>query len=141
MTPSNKIRFVHGNHDFSGPRFTIAYHRDASYLLFAFTNLYHTDEYVKSEGRTVSGNRLLQAFESDFLFDDTAAIYNDGVEVGFFSEKQKVGGLRIEAFHGDLTSILASHFTEGMTLMDLKHSYVSEQLFKFVNGYNNASTY
>ena len=141
MTPTNKIRFVHGNHDLSGPQFTIAYHRDAVQLMFAFTNLYHKDEYVRAEGRKVSEARLNSAFDQDFLFDDTKSLVYNGVVVGFLSEKQKIGGLFIQAFRDDLSSIVADHIGDSLTLMDLKHSYIGQKLYQFVYEYNAAQTY
>lgn len=141
MKPENKIRFVHGNHDLNGPQFTIAYHRDAVHLMFAFTNLFHKDEYVRAEGRKVSEARLLSAFDQDFLFDDTQQLLFNGNHVGFFSKNHKVGGLTLRAFQDDLSSIVADHISDSMTLMDLKHSYVGQKLFQFVYEYNAVQTY
>jgi hypothetical protein len=137
MQPTNKIRFVHGNHqDANVPKFTVAYHRDEGHVLFAFTNLFHKDEYVRADGRKVSEDRLLAAFAKDFLFEDTRTVVIDGIEAGFFSEKEKVGALTMGAFKGVLSSVIADHVLDGMNLMDLKHSFVSERLFSFVGNYN-----
>jgi hypothetical protein len=136
MTPHNKIRFVHGNHEMEGPRFTIAYHRDENFVIFAFTNLYFADQYVRSEGRRVSEQNLLNAFEQNFKLKNSLKLMQQDKEVGFFNPTYRIGGLYLEAFEDDLSSILADHVVSQLNLMDLKHSYISSKLFDLVYNYN-----
>lgn len=141
MKPTNKIRFVHGNHNLQSPRFTIAYHRDEAIILFAFTNVFHKDDYVRSQGRDVSTARLMQAYETDFALDGKSRdLYFGDIRVGFFNETHKVGGMTIEAFKPELTAVLADHITDKLTPMDLKHSYVAQRLASFVFDYNQTNT-
>jgi len=148
MQLSNKIRFVHGNHDdIFFPRFTIAYHRDEDQIVFAWTNLYHTDLYVKSEGRNVASTRLLSAIQnglgdinSHVAFDMTP-ISNGTSVVGYGNDKAKVGVLPASNFKHILSDMISDHVLDEMTLMDFKHAFISNVLFEIIHDTNKAATY
>jgi len=118
----NEIRFVHGNHEVPGlPRFTIAYHRDAHRVMFAWVELFHKDKYEKAVGREQSETRLVQNLE--FLM--TAPVSDAW-------DKQKIGVIQVTALHTALSSVIADHVLSSMSFMDVKHSFISDKLAEIV---------
>jgi len=121
---ANKIRFIHQQQATkTTPRLTIAYHRDADKIVFAWAELYHTDEYVKEIGRQVAEGRLRQNLQ-EILENSNISKVNAEYRVGVIAKTDA-----IDYFFDD---VLADHVREKMTLMDLKHSYTSQMVLHAV---------
>lgn len=127
----NKVRFVHNVESPQQhiPRFTIAYHRDAERIIFAWTELYYADEYVRKTGRQVAEGRLMKFAES-LLISDCG-----------YDDDEKLGVIDCEFMMGDFDNVLADHMRDGMDLMSFKHAYISKVLFQRVIGVINTRTY
>lgn len=119
----NKIRFMHVNPAF-GTRATIAYHRDENGVAFAWTELYHKDNYVKSVGREVSTKLLMENLKN---IDDTTT----------YIESKKYGYITADFMIEPLTHFLADNLTSVMTAMDFKHATVSQMIYSMINDYKD----
>lgn len=120
---TNKIRFIHNSGDTYSyhPRFTVAYHRDADRIVFAWTEVYHKDNYDKAIGRQVSTNRLIQNLED--LMGETHAGIDD---------KTKTGVIFIADILPLVSDILAHTVLNNLDLMSFKHSFISGVISTFI---------
>jgi hypothetical protein len=121
----NSIRYVHQPVGFghSNQRFTAAYIRTPSKVYFAWTVLYHTDEYIKSVGREEARKRLVIAIDS---FD----------ELG-----DQEGIIDIESMRHMLSDTLADHVLDELTFMDLKHGFIGGIIRTAIAEYIDAANY
>lgn len=119
----NKIRFVHHNVTGSGETsFTAAYHRDESYVFFAWTELYHKDEYVKQIGREVSTTLLMSS-----LVDIQNCIeeHNETIVEPMVLSDRYVGIIPVEHFKHIVSNVITDNELDKMDLMSFKHAFVS----------------
>lgn len=117
----NKIRYIHRSEQIhSIPRITVAYHRDEYGVSFAWTEVYHKDNYCKQIGREVSESRLKQHIPAI-----TAG-------VTFIDRKAYVGNVSAADILKLFDHILADSLIARMTAMDLKHSTISNIVVDFI---------
>lgn len=120
-------RFVHmqdslDTKKFSG--FTIAYLRTESQLFFAYSLVNRKDKYIKSIGRELS---------SDLLVDNIDDILGDST---YINPQIRCGCITIEELRSmpEVTYMMADSMASKLNFMDFKHAFLSSVLGAFVGG-------
>lgn len=113
-------RYIHMPRTFVSKGATVAYVRDNSHVFFSWSQLSPVDNYDKSIGRKISGDRLEAALPTMLSQAEVNQSLVFGLSgVGFISTAQLV------AKDTYASNCIADHLLATLTPMDFKHSYIT----------------
>lgn len=134
MTNQNaNLRFVHVQEDIGNYNgMTVAYERTEDNVFFSFAMCCKPDQYSKAEGRKFSTATYLNALDE----------IHYGISYVDFSKRigcmSRIDVLGVVIECTDVDSVIGDHVIRRLSLMDLKHAFISNALVSFIKSHSEA---